>query len=140
MNRETIKKAAKEAVQNHFQCNGEYPCEERDYCEFCNGHNSAFDCNEDCGADDFNEGFIAGADWRINSVWHDVQKELPAPDKTVIAEYIIDGERDYCFTHRSESPRVSVDKHGFCFYIRGAEIIRWAYLEDLLPDRKEVQL
>ena len=66
--------------------------------------------------------FKVGAEWRINSVWHDVQKELPAPDKTVIAEYII-----------------SVDKHGFCFYIRGAEIIRWAYLEDLLPDRKEVQ-
>ena len=85
------------------------------------------------------EGFIAGADWRINSVWHDVQKELPAPDKTVIVEYIIDGERDCCFTHRSESPRVSVDKHGFSFYVRGAEIIRWAYLEDLLPDRKEVQ-
>lgn len=83
--------------------------------------------------------FKVGADWRINSVWHDVQKELPAPDKTVIAEYIIDGERDYCFTHRSESPRVSVDKHGFCFYIRGAEITRWAYVSDLLPDRKEVQ-
>lgn len=84
------------------------------------------------------EGFIAGAVWRINSVWHDVQKELPAPDETVIAEYIIDGERDCCFTHRSESPRVSVDKHGFCFYVRGAEITRWAYVEDLLPDRKEV--
>ena len=84
------------------------------------------------------EGFITGAEWRINSVWHDVQKELPAPDETVIAEYIIDGEKDYCFTHRSESPRVSVDKHGFCFYVRGAEIIRWAYVEDLLPDRKEV--
>ena len=85
------------------------------------------------------EAFECGANWRINSVWHDVQKELPAPDKTVIAEYIIDGERDYCFTHRSESPRVSVDKHGFCFYIRGAEITRWAYVSDLLPDRKEVQ-
>ena len=24
------------------------------------------------------------------------------------------------------------------FYIRGAEIIRWAYVADLLPDRKEV--
>ena len=84
------------------------------------------------------EGFIADAVWRINSVWHDVQKELPAPDETVIAEYIIDGERDCCFTHRSESPRVSVDKHGFCFYVRGAEITRWAYVEDLLPDRKEV--
>lgn len=87
----------------------------------------------------YSRGFKEGAEWRINSVWHDVQKELPAPDETVIAEYIIDGEKDYCFTHRSESPRVSVDKHGFCFYIRGAEIIRWAYLEDLLPDRKEVQ-
>ena len=87
----------------------------------------------------YSRGFKEGAVWRINSVWHDVQKELPAPDKTVIAEYIIDGERDCCFTHRSESPRVSVDKHGFCFYIRGAEIIRWAYVSDLLPDRKEVQ-
>ena len=61
MTREQIEKAAKKAVQNHFQCNGKYPCEERNYCEFYNGHNSAFDCNEDCGADDFNEGFLAGA-------------------------------------------------------------------------------
>ena len=83
------------------------------------------------------EGFITGAEWRINSAWHDVQKELPAPDETVIAEYVIDGEKDYCFAHRSESPRVSVDKHGFCFYVRGAEIICWAYISDLLPARKE---
>lgn len=41
MKREQIEEAAKEAVQNHFQCNGKYPCEEHDYCEFCNGHNSA---------------------------------------------------------------------------------------------------
>ena len=72
MTREQIEKAANEAVQEHFQCNGKYPCEERDYCEFCNGHNSAFDCREDCGADNFNEGFLAGAQWRINSVWHDI--------------------------------------------------------------------
>ena len=51
MTREQIEKAAKEAVRNHYQCNGKYPCEERDYCEFCNGHNSAFDCKEDCSAD-----------------------------------------------------------------------------------------
>ena len=113
MNRETIEKAAASLLENSG-----FHGEEKDLVEL---------------------GFRHGANWRINSVWHDVQKELPAPDKTVIAEYIIDGERDYCFTHRSESPRVSVDKHGFCFYIRGAEIIRWAYLEDLLPDRKEVQ-
>ena len=112
MNRETIEKAANEY---------------------------AYKQSPDAGVRyDISYGFIAGAVWRINSVWHDVQKELPAPDKTVIAEYIIDGERDCCFTHRSESPRVSVDKHGFSFYVRGAEIIRWAYVEDLLPDRKEV--
>lgn len=70
MTREQIEQAAKETVQDLFQCNGKYPCEERNYCEFCNGHNSTFDCKEDCGADDFNEGFIAGAQWRINSVWH----------------------------------------------------------------------
>ena len=77
MTREQIEKAANEAVQEHFQCNGKYPCEERDYCEFCNGHNSAFDCREDCGADDFNEGFFAGAQWRINSVWHEMKEEVP---------------------------------------------------------------
>ena len=77
MTRERIERAANEAVQEHFQCNGKYPCEERDYCEFCNGHNSAFDCREDCGADDFNKGFFVGAEWRINSVWHDMKKEVP---------------------------------------------------------------
>lgn len=87
----------------------------------------------------YRKGFIAGAEWRINSVWHDVQKELPSPDETVIVEYIIDGERDCAFTHRTESPKVITDKHGFCFYIQDAEIIRWAYVSDLLPDRKEVQ-
>lgn len=70
MTREQIEKAAKEAVQDHFQCNGKYPCEERNYCEFCNGHNSAFDCNEDCGADDFNEGFFVGAQWMADRLCH----------------------------------------------------------------------
>lgn len=90
MTREQIEKAAMEAVQNHFQCNGEYPCEERDYCEFCNGHNSAFDCKEDCGADDFNEGFLAGAQWLADRLCH-----LPL-DKVLqeLAEYINQREEE----------------------------------------------
>ena len=68
MTREQIEKAANEAVQEHFQCNGKYPCSERDYCEFCNGYNSAFDCKEDCDADSFNEGFFAGAQWLANKL------------------------------------------------------------------------
>ena len=132
MNRETIEKAAKNFIKDFCYDHIDYTSinyEEDNYEAARN--NTLWEFGTEI--------FMAGADWRINSAWHDVQKELPAPDETVIAEYIIDGERDCCFTHRSESPRVSVDKHGFCFYIRGAEIIRWAYVSDLLPDRKEVQ-
>ena len=125
MNRETIEKAAKEAVQNHFQCNGKYPCEERDYCEFCNGHNSAFDCKEDCGADDFNEGFIIGAQWRINSVWHDATKYKPRIGSK-IAVLFSDEDFAICIFE-------SEMKNAFP-YLR---IKCWAYLDDLLPDRKE---
>ena len=54
--------AAREAIHAHYNCNGKYPCGKRDYCEYCNGHNTAFDCCE-CGADEFKEGFIAGVKW-----------------------------------------------------------------------------
>ena len=67
--------------------------------EACFNHTSEFTEEEKYIA---KVAYFMGAKWRINSVWHDVQKELPAPDKTVIAEYIIDGEKDYCFTHRRE--------------------------------------
>lgn len=60
--KQTIKEAAREAIHKHYNCNGTYPSSEREYCEHCNGHNTAFDCCE-CGADEFKEGFITGADW-----------------------------------------------------------------------------
>lgn len=52
----------REAVHDHYQCNGKYACEERTYCRFCEGENIAHDCDEDCYADEFSEGFIAGWD------------------------------------------------------------------------------
>ena len=55
--KQTVEEAARDAIHAHYKCNGEYPCGERDYCEHCNGHNTAFDCCE-CGADEFKEGFI----------------------------------------------------------------------------------
>lgn len=91
MDRQTIEKAAKEAVQNNFQCNGKYPCKERNYCKFCNGHNSAFDCNEDCGADDFNEGFIAGVEWLANYLFR-----IPFVE-------IIDELHEYCANKLKEN-------------------------------------
>ena len=126
MKREQIEEAAKEAVQDHFQCNGKYPCEERDYCEFCNGHNSAFDCNEDCGADDFNEGFIAGAQWRINSVWHDRAEKA-------------DTSKELILMYSNGSVRVTLLNPNLTFdgFLSVDMFIKWAYVSDLLPERKE---
>lgn len=55
-------KMLREAVHQHYQCNGKYACEERAYCRFCDGENIAHDCDEDCCADEFSEGFLAGWD------------------------------------------------------------------------------
>ena len=52
----------KEAVQNEYQCNGKYPCSERAYCQYCDGENTAHDCDYECCADDFAEGFEEGWD------------------------------------------------------------------------------
>lgn len=71
--KQTIKEAAREAIHKHYNCNGTYPCSEREYCGHCNGHNTAFDCCE-CGADEFKEGFITGADWQAKqSPWVSVE-------------------------------------------------------------------
>lgn len=77
MNKQTVEEAARDAIHAHYNCNGEYPCGDRDYCKYCNGHNTAFDCNE-CGADEFKEGFIAGDGWRSRlSPWININERLP---------------------------------------------------------------
>lgn len=126
MTKENIEKAAKEAVQNHFQCNGKYPCEERDHCEFCNGHNSAFDCKEDCGADDFNEGFFAGAQWCINAVWHDVN-ETPEDGRVIV----LLGKYGTILIY---GPNMRYYKEAV---IADGGFLKWAYKEDLMPTNME---
>lgn len=75
--KQTVEEAAREAIHNHYNCNEPHPCPERDYCEYCNGHNTAFNCCE-CGADEFKEGFIAGAEWQSKqSPWITVKERLP---------------------------------------------------------------
>lgn len=82
--KQTVEEAARDAIHAHYKCNGEYPCGERDYCEHCNGHNTAFDCCE-CGADEFKEGFISGAEWQSKqSPWISVKERLPEPNKEVL--------------------------------------------------------
>ena len=68
--------------------------------------------------------FMDGAQWRINTVWHDVDKELPEYGRHVVNEdwfdFVADDEKDL--------NRI-MKKYPFK---------RWAYIDDLLPDGKEV--
>lgn len=123
MTNDDIKKAAISAIHDHYNCNGEYPCSERSYCQFCSGYNSAFDCNE-CGADDFNEGFLVGARWRIENAWHPIN-EVPGYGKHILVRF-----RSGNFT----SWFVSSD---ILLVFNRYRVVEWAYIADLLPDRKE---
>lgn len=97
MKREDIKKEA----QNR--------CDRR----YSHSHNSAFF-----------DGFTSGAEWRINSVWHDVS-EPPKPDKLI---YILrkDGIIKQIYTYDG------VDK-----LFNTLMVYKWAYIEDLLPNMEE---
>lgn len=89
--KQTLEEAAKEAIHAHYNCNGKYPCGERNYCEHCNGHNTAHDCCE-CGADEFKEGFIACAEWHAKqSPWISVEERLPNYKEEVLVLYEYEG-------------------------------------------------
>lgn len=69
--------------------------------------------------------FKAGADWRINSVWH-TTADMPEKYKLCLVEYKdSDGKNKMRIDWRSEYEWV-----GMCHY---DTILRWAYVSDLLP-------
>lgn len=75
------------------------------------------------------EAFERGARWRINVAWHDTSK-IPDPWKYCLVE-LKDGDGNVCIRvdWRSEYEWVNA-----CHY---DEILRWAYIDDLLPEGKE---
>lgn len=68
------------------------------------------------------EAFDDGAEWCINSVWHDARKEIPERKRKYLAQ---------CKNGRFNALPDSMDWDNF---YKKAEIIRWAYIEDLLPN------
>lgn len=71
--------------------------------------------------------FIDGAQWRINSVWHN-NSVRPGEDCDVLVET----------KHRIIFDRYDTDYNKLDSGTDWeTEVIRWAYVSDLLPERKE---
>lgn len=125
MNKEQIEQAAKQAIHEHYNCNGKFPCVYKDECMYHNGHNTSYDCAE-CGADNFNEGFIKGASWRINSVWHRTN-ERPENGRLIL-----------CIRGGGALALISGPNNSqFCKYSYEYGFEYWAYVEDLLPNTQK---
>lgn len=73
------------------------------------------------GQDDLQEAFIIGANWCINSVWHDAS-EKPDISKEIIVIY------------PDKSCRVFRPNGVWKTLIKVDKFIKWAYIEDLLPN------
>ena len=73
---------------------------------------------------DAKKGFIAGADWRINSVWHDGSIR-PGTDKGDLLVTVQDVfGKDVHFRQDA-------------YYVLKYGCKRWAYIKDLIPNTEE---
>lgn len=78
----------------------------------------------------YESGFIDGAEWRINSVWHDANEE-PKYDEFFLYENVIQAFHvDIIFPSQDEA---------FVWddYVKDWGIMRWAYIKDLIPNIEE---
>ena len=78
--------------------------------------------------------FMDGAQWRINSVWHDADEEPEQEDEPILVEYEdwgIEGS-DYTVCDDIWDYRIRLKRDG-----ADCTILRWAYMKDLIPERKE---
>lgn len=75
--------------------------------------------------EDVENAFVKGAEWRIDSVWHDSQ------EKPVINEF---------FVYQTVDEEWETDcllKDRWDLYVVSTKLIRWAYMKDLIPDKEE---
>ena len=73
--------------------------------------------------------FTAGADWRINSVWHDATEKpkFGATKGVWIVRYFEHGMLSTTFVRKDEWYELR----------KSNNFTKWAYQEDLFPERKE---
>lgn len=74
----------------------------------------------------FANGFVDGAEWRINSVWHDM-KEIPKVGKIII---LVNEEGQGVII--LVFPSTDINNLPFTM-----KFVRWSYLYDLLPTKED---
>ena len=77
----------------------------------------------------YSRGFTEGAEWRINTVWHDASEEPERNGDPMLVEFQDFGmdENDYDVVEDLQGYRTGI-------YV---EFKRWAYVSELLPKRKK---
>ena len=93
------------------------------------------------------DAFEAGAKWRVNSVWHDMVKEEPqvygeyeneiAPSIPCLVLGYLSTGYGYGVRYWNVDCEVWDDEEADDFECKKDKIEKWAYLDDLLPERKE---
>ena len=73
----------------------------------------------------FQHGFVAGAEWRISSVWHDAHEEPQHSGRLIASNE--DGNYILCGPNNCNWKQT----------VKLFRIINCAYIIDLLPERKE---
>lgn len=96
-----------------------------------------------CMGSELEKAFIAGAEWRINSVWHDMKKEVPqvygeyenkvAPSIPCLVRGYLSTGYGYGVRYWNVTHQVWDDEECDDFECKMDAIEKWAYLDDLLP-------
>lgn len=77
-------------------------------------------------------GFKMGAQWRINSVWH-VTFEMPERNR----DFLYESARGWFGINNIAKMAKEVHPQDWDRFVEGFDVIRWAYISDLIPERKE---
>ena len=76
--------------------------------------------------------FKDGARWRINSVWHDASEK---PERN--RDFLYESARGWFGINNTTKMAREVYPEKWDRFVEGYDVIRWVYIDDLLPERKE---
>ena len=74
--------------------------------------------------------FIDGAEWRINSVWHDVSERPKFPGEEECVSFLLLRKNGGC-------DWFLLSKCDWDDFMDTGKFVKWAYIDDFLPERKE---